>query len=238
MKTPIPLPSAILQEDSLIRHLLANERTIMRPFPDSLEQRYWNTLQERSASMIRNVYFTFMLVYLALGFITFPTVYFVSEPVNRAHDLFLWLLAYTNGIICLGVLPIMAHMPKLLRHYNRVLPVLAFLGVLGTCLFTMLFHQPQLAQQLVPRPLRVLGPHGRQEQHAAEGLGARRGVHHAQPDGRAADLGVPAARVRVLGPRARRHDAPRRDGPQQRNGQVLQRLGAGAGHLRGHHGPA
>ncbi len=147
MKTPIPLPSAILQEDSLIRHLLANERTIMRPFPDSLEQRYWNTLQERSASMIRNVYFTFMLVYLALGFITFPTVYFVSEPVNRAHDLFLWLLAYTNGIVCLGVLPIMAHVPKILRYYNRILPMLAFLGVLGTCVFTMLFQQPQLAQQ-------------------------------------------------------------------------------------------
>ncbi len=147
MKTPLPLPSALLQEDSLIRHLLANERAIMRPFPAELERRFWRSLSDRAIGLIRNNHFSFMLAYLGLGLITFPTVFFVASVDHRLHDLIVWGLAYLNGALCLGALPLLVWVPKLNQNYQAFVTALTFLGVLTTCILTLSFAEVRLTQQ-------------------------------------------------------------------------------------------
>ena len=147
MKTPHPIPNELERESTLIRHFLANERSVTRTFPMKMESRFWQSLSDRSLGMIRHQYFNFMLGYVGLGLLTFPTVFFVSAVENREHDLLIWFLAYLNGFLCLGALGLFHRFPILKRHYQTVISALTFFGVLDTCVLTLSFAEPRLSQQ-------------------------------------------------------------------------------------------
>jgi diguanylate cyclase (GGDEF)-like protein len=147
VKTPHPIPNELERESNLIRHFLANERSVMRAFPIDMENRFWLSLADRSLGMIRNQYFNFMLGYIGLGLLTFPTVFFVSSLPNREHDLIIWLLAYGNGFLCLGALGLFERVPVLVRHYQSFIGFLTFFGVLNTCILTLSFAESRLSQQ-------------------------------------------------------------------------------------------
>jgi hypothetical protein len=132
----------ILQEDQLIRGLLNDHRRIMGSFPAPLEQVFWQAVAERSIQMIRNVTTTGLLVYVLLGLITFPTVYFLSSEPHRLHDILIWLLAYLNGAVCLAVLPIMASIPSLTIHFQKFIIAITFFGVFFTSFLTADIVQP------------------------------------------------------------------------------------------------
>jgi diguanylate cyclase (GGDEF)-like protein len=137
----------ILQEDQLIRGLLNDHRRIMGSFPAPLEQVFWQAVAERSIQMIRNVTTTGLLVYVLLGLITFPTVYFLSSEPHRLHDILIWLLAYLNGAVCLAVLPIMASIPSLTIHFQKFIIAITFFGVFFTSFLTAQYEATKLIQQ-------------------------------------------------------------------------------------------
>lgn len=137
----------VLQEDQLIRSLLVDHRRIMGKFPQPLEESFWQSLAERSIQMIRNVTTTGLLVYILVGLVTFPTVYFLSSEPHRLHDILIWLLTYLNGAVCLATLPIMASIPSLTVHFQRIIIFITFLGVFFTSFLTVQYEAGKLIQQ-------------------------------------------------------------------------------------------
>lgn len=148
LKTPTPLPSTLLLEDHMIRQVLAsNQAVLTQSFSPELEQRFWQSLAERSLAIIRNAYLGVLLSYVALGLITLPTVYFLTAPEHRVHDLMFWLYAYANGALCVCVLwPISQRMQQASDYQGMILALTAW-AVLSTSLLTLQFSEPILAQQ-------------------------------------------------------------------------------------------
>lgn len=148
MKTPTPLPSTLLLEDHMIRHVLASKQAVLtQSFSPELEQRFWQSLAERSLAIIRNAYLGMLLSYVALGLTTLPTVYFMALPDHRVHDLMFWLYAYANGALCLSLLwPISQRMQQASDYQGMILALTAW-AVLSTSLLTLQFSTPILAQQ-------------------------------------------------------------------------------------------
>lgn len=147
MKKSIPLPEAILQEDELIRRLLADRERLIRSFPPNLELLFWQSIAERSLHMIRAVTSIGLVVYLSVGILTFLTVYFLTEERHRLHDILIWLLTYLNGAFCLVTLPVVAGIPSLTRYFQRVLISIVFLAVFFTSFLTVQYEEVRLIQQ-------------------------------------------------------------------------------------------
>ncbi len=148
LKTQTPLPSTLLLEDHMIRQVLAsNQAVLTQSFSPELEQRFWQSLAERSLAIIRNAYLGVLLSYVALGLITLPTVYFLTAPEHRVHDLMFWLYAYANGALCVFLLwPISQRMQQASDYQGMILALTAW-AVLSTSLLTLQFSEPILAQQ-------------------------------------------------------------------------------------------
>ena len=148
MKTQTPLPSNLLLEDHMIRQVLASRQAVLtQSFSPELEQRFWQSLAERSVAMIRNAYLGVMFGYIGLGLTTLPTVYLMTAPEHRAHDLMFWLYAYANGALCLSVLLPISQWVKQAKHYQRLVLALTAWAVFSTSLLTLQFSEPILAQQ-------------------------------------------------------------------------------------------
>lgn len=148
MKTPTPLPSTLLLEDHMIRQVLASKRAMLtQSFSPELEQRFWQSLAERSVEMIRGAYLSVLLGYVGLGCITLPTVFLMAAPEYRAHDVMLWLYAYANGALCLLLLMPIGRWVKQAREYQKMILALTAWAVLSTSLLTLQFAEPVLAQQ-------------------------------------------------------------------------------------------
>lgn len=147
MKKTTALPEAILQEDDLIRRLLADRGRLIRSFPPNLEQLFWQSIAERSINMIRAVTSIGLVVYLSVGILTFLTVYFLTDEKHRLHDILIWLLIYLNGAFCLVTLPLVASIPTLTNYFQRVLISIVFLGVFFTSFLTVLYEEVRLIQQ-------------------------------------------------------------------------------------------
>lgn len=147
MKKNISLPEAILQEDELIRRLLADRGRLIRSFPPNLELLFWQSIAERSLHMIRAVTSIGLVVYLSVGILTFLTVYLLTDDRHRLHDILIWLLTYLNGAFCLVTLPVVAGIPSLTRYFQRVLISIVFLAVFFTSFLTVQYEEVRLIQQ-------------------------------------------------------------------------------------------
>ncbi len=147
MPKPIAdLPQQLQHEDELIRKLLADRSRIRRAFPASLEQSFWQSLSDRAAQMIRDVAMLGVLVYILVGLITFPSIYFVTSEQNQLHDTLNWLMLYLSGAFCLILFPVIASIPSLSAYFQRTIILVSFLGVFLTTLFTMQYREPSLVQ--------------------------------------------------------------------------------------------
>lgn len=147
MNKTIALPPDTLQEDQLIRKLLANRLRISQAFPEKLEGMFWQALADRSLQMIRNIATLGVLIYCLVGLVTFPGIYFISSDENRLHDSLIWLFMYLNGAICLAVLPIIASIPSLSPHFQKFIVAVSFIGIFFSSLLAMQYHEPRLTQQ-------------------------------------------------------------------------------------------
>lgn len=147
MKKTISLPEAILQEDELIRRLLADRGRLIRSFPPNLELLFWQSIAERSLNMIRAVTSIGLVVYLSVGILTFLTVYLLTDDRHRLHDILIWLLTYLNGAFCLVTLPVVAGIPSLTKYFQRVLISIVFLAVFFTSFLTVQYEEVRLIQQ-------------------------------------------------------------------------------------------
>ena len=147
MKKDMSLPEAILQEDDLIRRLLADQGRLIRSFPPNLEQLFWQAIAERSLNMIRAVTSIGLVVYLSVGILTFLTVYLLTDEKHRLHDILIWLLTYLNGAFCLVTLPVVAGIPSLIKYFQRVLISIVFLSVFFTSFLTVQYEEARLIQQ-------------------------------------------------------------------------------------------
>ncbi len=116
-------------------------------FPPALEQRFWQTMTDRSISIIRDISHKILLIYLVTGFITLSTIILISTIENRIHDIVIWALTYLNGALCLGGLPILAGKPRLASYYQKIMGLITFWAVLMTCLLTMQFYTERLVLQ-------------------------------------------------------------------------------------------
>ncbi|RZA06371.1 MAG: diguanylate cyclase [Moraxellaceae bacterium] len=147
MNKTIILPPETLQEDQLIRKLLANRLRISQTFPEKLESMFWQALADRSLQMIRNIATLGALIYCLVGLVTFPGIYFISSPDNLLHDSLIWLLMYLNGAVCLVVLPVIASIPSLSVYFQKFIVAVSFIGVFFTSLLAMQYYEPGLTQQ-------------------------------------------------------------------------------------------
>lgn len=147
MKKTISLPEAILQEDELIRRLLADRGRLIRSFPPNLELLFWQSIAERSLNMIRAVTSIGLVVYLSVGILTFLTVYLLTDDRHRLHDILIWLLTYLNGAFCLVTLPVVAGIPSLTKYFQRVLISIVFLAVFFTSFLMVQYEEVRLIQQ-------------------------------------------------------------------------------------------
>lgn len=148
LKTPTTLPSTLLLEDHMIRQVLASKQAVLtQSFSPELEQRFWQSLAERSVAIIRNAYLGVLLSYVALGFITLPTVYLMTSSEYRVHDLMFWLYAYANGALCICLLWPISQVIKQAKHYQSLIMALTAWAVFSTALLTLQFSEPILAQQ-------------------------------------------------------------------------------------------
>jgi len=148
LKTPTPLPSTLLLEDRMIRQVLAGRQTVLtRSFSPELEQRFWQSLAERSVTMIRSTHLGIMFGYIGLGLFTLPTVYLMAAPDNRAHDMMLWLYTYANGALTLLLLFPLGYWVKKAKNYQMAILALTGWAVFSTSLLTLQFTEPVLAQQ-------------------------------------------------------------------------------------------
>lgn len=147
MKKTIVIPQEIVQEDQILRRLVADRSKIMHHFPPAMEHMFWQALAERSIRMIRQVMLAGTLLYLVVGLVTFPTVYALASDSNRLHDIMIWLLVYLNGAACLVALPIMASIPGMSVHFKRIVIAITFMGVFVTSFLMVQYATPRLVQQ-------------------------------------------------------------------------------------------
>ena len=140
------LPEHYQHEDQLIRKLLADRSRVNKPFPEKLETRFWQSLADHAMQMIRNISVLAMLIYIVIGLLNLPSIYFLASKENLFHDSMVCFLLYVNGAVCLSVLPIMARIPSLSIYYQRTIIVLSFFGVFFTSLLTVQYHEPLLIQ--------------------------------------------------------------------------------------------
>lgn len=141
------LPEETLQEDQFIRKLLADRRRISRPFPESLETLFWQSLAQRSLQMIRNIATLGVLIYIVVGLITFPSIYLIADESHRLHDILIWFLMYLNGAVCLATLPVIASIPGLTPYFQRFIIGVSFVGIFFTSFLTVQYEEPRLTQQ-------------------------------------------------------------------------------------------
>lgn len=146
MKKTVTLSEDIQREDQLIRKLLADRRG-MGAFPKVLEERFAQSLADRSLMMIRTIATLGILIYFVVGIVHFPTVYLLADDASRLHDLTIGLLIYVNGALCLASLPIMAVSLGLKAHFQRLIIIASFCGIFFTSLLTMQYQTFYLVQQ-------------------------------------------------------------------------------------------
>ncbi len=132
----------------MIRQVLASQHAVLtQSFSPELERRFWQSLAERSLAIIRNSYLGVLFAYVALGVITLPTVYVMTSPEHRPHDLMFWLYAYANGALCVSLLWPISQVMRHAKHYQQLILGLTAWAVLSTSLLTLQFAEPALAQQ-------------------------------------------------------------------------------------------
>ncbi|AXI03118.1 GGDEF domain-containing protein [Aquirhabdus parva] len=138
--TPIP------KEDVLIRELLSGQRFLMRSFQPEMESAFWRTLAERSTSMINGFIFPGAIVYLILGVLNLPIVYYFSWSYFRTQDLYNLAYMYAIGILCLGTLPALLKRSFFHQYFYAIMGTISFFGVLSTSYFSLQFKTPWVSQ--------------------------------------------------------------------------------------------
>lgn len=146
MKKITAISEEMVKEEQQIRGLLADRQKVMRRFPPTLEFAFWQSMAERSISMMRQVFLVGMLVYLLIGLITFPTIYLFSSEQHQLHDILIWLLLYLNGAVCLLSLPVLTNISGLTIYFKRQVIAITFFGVFFTSFLTVQYETPRLVQ--------------------------------------------------------------------------------------------
>lgn len=135
-----------LQEDALIRSILSERRILLRRFQPEMEAMFWRSLAERTANLISGIVLPTMVVYLILGLISLPLVYFLSWESFRTHELYNLAYIYGIGILCLSALPILLKKSFTRRNFNLIVSIDSFIGVLSTAYFSLQFKTPLVSQ--------------------------------------------------------------------------------------------
>jgi diguanylate cyclase (GGDEF)-like protein len=135
-----------LQEDALIRGLLSERRILLRRFQPDMEAMFWRGVAERTANLISGIVLPTIVVYVLLGLISLPLVYFLSWESFRTHELYNLAYIYGIGILCLSSLPILLKKSFSRHHFYLIVGTIAFVGVLSTAYFSLQFKTPLVAQ--------------------------------------------------------------------------------------------
>lgn len=135
-----------LQESTLIRNLLSERRILLRRFQPEMEAMFWRGLAERTANLIRGLVLPTIVVYVLLGLISLPLVYFLSWESFRTHELYNLAYIYGIGILCLSALPILLKKSFSRNNFYFIVGIIAFVGVLSTAYFSLQFKTPLVAQ--------------------------------------------------------------------------------------------
>jgi diguanylate cyclase (GGDEF)-like protein len=138
--------STTLQEGALIRRLLSEHRILLRRFQPEMETMFWRGMAERTANLINGIVLPTIVVYLLLGLISLPLVYFLSWESFRTHELYNLAYIYGIGILCLSSLPILLKKSFSRHHFYLIVGTIAFIGVLSTAYFSLQFKTPLVAQ--------------------------------------------------------------------------------------------
>lgn len=136
----------MIQEDELIREMLADKRLMLRSLHPELENAFWTTLAERSTNMINSFLIPGIIVYLILGMINLPILYYLSWGYFRSNELYNLIYTYVCGSICLIAIPVLLRKSFFGRHFYQVMAVVCFFGVLSTAYFSLQFKTPWVAQ--------------------------------------------------------------------------------------------
>ena len=137
---------AIAEEDALIRQLLTSPRLLLKSFQPEMEQEFWDALAERSVAMINGFVFPGVIIYVMLGLINFPIVYYLSWDFFRTQELYNLAYTYSMGIFCLGALPLLIHASSFNKYFYRIIGTVCFIGILSTAYFSLQFKTPWVAQ--------------------------------------------------------------------------------------------
>jgi diguanylate cyclase (GGDEF)-like protein len=103
-------------------------------------------MAERTANLINGIVLPTIVVYLLLGLISLPLVYFLSWESFRTHELYNLAYIYGIGILCLSSLPILLKKSFSRHHFYLIVGTIAFIGVLSTAYFSLQFKTPLVAQ--------------------------------------------------------------------------------------------
>ncbi len=136
----------ILQEDALIRGILAERRILLRRFQPDMESMFWGSLAERTSNLINGIVIPATIAYIILGLVSFPVVYFLSWDSFRTHELYNLAYIYGMGILCLSSLPILLKKSFSVKNFYIIVGFVSFLGVLSTSYFSLQFKTPLVAQ--------------------------------------------------------------------------------------------
>ncbi|GAC1609186.1 MAG: GGDEF domain-containing protein [Aquirhabdus sp.] len=135
-----------LQEDAVIRGILAERGILLRRFKPEMEAMFWGSLAERTANLINGIVVPATIAYLILGVVSFPLVYFLSWDSFRTHELYNLAYIYGMGILCLSSLPILLKKTFSVKNFYIIVGVVSFIGVLSTSYFSLQFKTPLVAQ--------------------------------------------------------------------------------------------
>jgi len=135
-----------LQEDVLIRGILAERGILFRRFQPEMEKMFWSNLAERTANLINGIVVPATIAYLILGLVSFPVVYFLSWDSFRTHELYNLAYIYGIGILCLSALPILLKKSFSVKNFYIIVGIVSFIGVLSTSYFSLQFKTPLVAQ--------------------------------------------------------------------------------------------
>ncbi|MBC7751109.1 MAG: GGDEF domain-containing protein [Candidatus Saccharibacteria bacterium] len=141
-----PIVKPILQEDALIRGILAERSILFRRFKPEMESMFWGSLAERTANLINGIVIPGTIAYLILGLVSFPVVYFLSWDSFRTHELYNLAYIYGMGILCLSSLPILLKKSFSVKNFYIIIGAVSFVGVLSTAYFSLQFKTPLVAQ--------------------------------------------------------------------------------------------
>lgn len=143
-KEKIAVPA--LQEDALIRGILAERRILLRRFQPEMESMFWANVAQRTTNLINGIIFPATVAYLLLGLVSFPVVYFLSWESFRTHELYNLAFIYGMGILCLSSLPILLRKYFSVKKFYVIIGIVSFIGVLSTAYFSLQFKTPLVAQ--------------------------------------------------------------------------------------------